>query len=308
MKTTCGLILSLLFLSRMFSQIAPETDERMSIKVEVNVVNVLCTVHDKQSALAKDLKKEDFEIEDNGEPQQIRYFARDKDLPLTIALLVDVSGSVNRFVQSEKATAVRFFREVLRPGDQALLTGFSSTVVLWQDFTSSVSVLQTGLEGMHAVPFRGLPKDGGPMPTTLLYDAVFSTEVNKLKKVAGRKAMVIISDGWDIGSRTNLDLAIRAEQTTNTIVYCVCYPNPHASGCSYLKSLSEPTGGRMFDLQLKIPLSEIFGTIEDEVRNQYSLGFVPTNAAHDGKFHRLKVRVRPGGMKVQTRKGYYADT
>ncbi len=308
MKTRCGLVLSLLVLSRMPGQIAPAKDEHLSIKVEVNVVNVLCTVHDKQGALAKDLKSEDFEILDNGEPQQIRYFARDTDLPLTVALLVDVSGSVSRFVQSEKATAVRFFREVLRPGDQALLTGFSSTVKLWQDFTSSVPALQAALEEMHAIPFRGLPKDGGPMPTTLLYDAVSSTEADKLKSVAGRKTMVIISDGWDIGSRANIDTAIRAEQATNTVVYSICYPNPHASGCFYLKNLSEPTGGRMFDLQSKTPLSEIFQTIEDELRNQYSLGFVPTNSTHDGKLHKLKVSVRTKGMKVQTRKGYYADT
>jgi VWFA-related protein len=181
-------------------------------------------------------------------------------------------------------------------------------VALWQDLTSSVSALQTALEEMHAIPFRGLPKDGGPMPTTLLYDAVSSTEVNKLKSISGRKTMVIISDGWDIGSRANLDMAIRAEQATNTIVYCICYPNPHASGCFYLKSLSEPTGGRMFDLRMKTPLSEIFQTIEDELRNQYSLGFVPTNSTHDGKFHKLKVNVRRRGIKVQTRKGYYADT
>jgi VWFA-related protein len=296
MTTTRALIISLLFLSSMSGQ---------TIKVEVNVVNVLCTVRDKQGALAKDLRKEDFEILDNGQHQQIRYFARDTDLPLTVALLVDVSGSVSRFVQSEKATAVRFFREVLRPGDQAMLTGFSSTVKLWQDFTPSVSELQGALEEMHAIPFRGLPKDGGPMPTTLLYDAVTSTEVNKLKSVAGRKAMVIISDGWDIGSRATLDVAIRAEQATNTIVYGICYPNPHASGCFYLKNLSEPTGGRMFDLQSKTPLSELFRSIEDELRSQYSLGFAP--ATHDGKFHRLKVNVRRQGMKARIRKGYYAE-
>src|SRR5579872_5394008 len=234
-----ALILSLLFLSRMSGQ---------TIKVEVNVVNVLCTVHDRQGKLATNLKKEDFEILDNGEPQPIRYFARDTDLPLTIALLVDVSGSVNRFVQSEKATAVRFFKEVLRPGDKAMLTGFSSTVALWRDFTAEVTELQAGLEEMHAIPFRGLPKDGGPMPTTLLYDAVTSTEVNKLKSVAGRKTLVIISDGLDLGSRASLDMAVRAEQTTNTIVYSICYPNPHESGCFYLKSLSDPTGGSVFDL------------------------------------------------------------
>jgi VWFA-related protein len=275
------------------------------IKVAVEVVNVFCNVRDKQGELVKDLAKEDFEIRDNGEPREIRYFARETDIPLTLALLVDVSGSVRRFVQSEKAAAVEFFRQVLRPTDQAMLAGFSSTIVLWQDFTSSVAPLETALGGMHAVPFRGLPKDGGPMPSTLLYDVVTSAAYTKLKDVNGRKAMVIISDGLDLGSRNGLDVAIIAAQSTNTIVYSICYPNPHVSGCGFLNSLSEPTGGRMFDLRSNTPLSKVFATIQDELRSQYSLGFVPTSPAGEHKLHKLQVKARPAGMKVQARKGYY---
>ena len=125
------------------------------------------------------------------------------------------------------------------------------------------------------------------MPTTLLYDAVSSTALNKLKNVSGRKAMVIISDGIDIGSRTDQETAVRQAQTADVIVYSICYPNPHESGCGYLKSLSDPTGGRMFDLASKTPLSEIFGIIEAELRSQYSLGFVPSNAVRNGSFHKL---------------------
>jgi VWFA-related protein len=202
---------------------------------------------------------------------------------------------------------VQFFHGVLRPQDQALVTGFSSTVVLWQDFTPSVGLLGFALEGMHAVPFKGLPKDGGPMPTTLLYDAVSSAALNKLKSVSGRKAMVIISDGIDIGSRTNLETAVRQAQTADAIVYSICYPNPHESGCGYLKSLSDPTGGRMFDLASKTPLGEIFRIIEAELRSEYSLGFVPLSAARDGSFHKLQIRVLRNGMRVLARKGYYAD-
>jgi VWFA-related protein len=276
------------------------------IKVDVKVVNVLCTVTDNRGALVKDLRQQDFEVRDNGKAQVIRYFARDTDLPLTIALLVDVSGSVRKMLDAEKMTAVEFFREVLRPKDQAMLTGFSSTVVTWRDFTPSVPLLRDALEGMHAVPFKGLPKDGGPMPTTLLYDAVSSTALNKLRDVAGRKAMVVISDGIDIGSRTNLEIAVRNAQTANAIVYTICYPNEHESGCGYLKGLSDPTGGRMFDLAAKKPLSEIFHTIEEELRSQYSLGIVPDDAAPEGTFRKLQVRVRRGGMHVRARKGYYA--
>jgi VWFA-related protein len=276
------------------------------IKVDVKVVNVLCTVYDSRGALVKDLGKDDFEVRENGKTQPIRYFARDTDLPLTISMLVDVSGSVRKFLQAEKDTAVEFFRQVLRPQDQAMLTGFSSTVVLWRDSTPSVPQLRDALEGMHAVPFKGLPKDGGPMPTTLLYDAVSSTAMNKLKNVAGRKAMVIISDGIDIGSRTGLEVAVRQAQTANAIVYSICYPNEHQSGCGFLKALSDPTGGRMFELTGRIPLSGIFHTIEEELRSQYSLGFVPDDTARDGSFRKLQVRVRGRGLRAVARKGYYA--
>jgi VWFA-related protein len=277
------------------------------IRVDVKVVNVLCTVYDSSKALVRDLGKDDFEIREDGKLREIRYFARETDLPLTIAMLVDVSGSVRSFLEEEKATAVEFFRRVLRPRDQATLTGFSSTVVLWQDFTASVPVLSDVLGNMHAVPFKGLPKDGGPMPTTLLYDAVSSAAATKLTDVSGRKAMVIISDGIDIGSRTNPETAVRRAQAANVIVYSICYPNPHESGCGYLRSLSDPTGGRMFDLASKTPLREVFATIEDELRSQYSLGFVPSNAGPGGAFHKLQVRVRREGLHVLARKGYYSQ-
>src|SRR5579863_7583209 len=154
-----------------------------SIKVDVDVVNVLCTVHDRKGVLVKDLDKQNFTIREDGKPQQVRYCARESDLPLTLGLLVDVSGSVRRLVQAEKATAERFLKQVLRPRDRALLLGFSSTVVLWQDFTNSPAVLLEALENLHAVPFRGIPTDGSPSPGTLLYDAVYSTALDRFENV-----------------------------------------------------------------------------------------------------------------------------
>jgi VWFA-related protein len=276
-----------------------------SIKVEVDVVNVLCTVRDRKGALITDLNQENFEVREDGNPQELRYFARETDLPLTLGLLVDVSGSVRRLIQAEKDTAGRFLKQVLRPQDQVLLTGFSSTTVLWQDFTESPSVLLSTLEKLHAVPFRGVPKDGGPAPATLLYDAVYSTANTKFQSVPGRKAMLVISDGIDIGSRQTIQAAIRAVQSANTIVYGICYRNARENGCSYLRSLAEPTGGRMFAVTPDTPLSAIFETIQEELRSQYSLGYVSTNTARDGSYRRLQVDVRPKGFKVEARKGYY---
>ena len=276
------------------------------IKVDVDVVNVLCNVYDRHGALVNNLDRNDFLVREDGKPQPIRYFARETDLPLTIALLVDVSGSVRRFVQAEKETAERFFQSILRPQDQALLTGFSSTVVPWQDFTASPARLLAALETMRAIPFRGYPTDGRPVPGTLLYDAVESTARGKLQTVGGRKAMVIISDGVDIGSRASLAAAVRAVQTANTIVFGICYLNPRFSGCAYLKELADPTGGRMFQLDGKTPLEKIFQAIQEQLRSQYSLGFSPRNTAHDGRYRKLEIRVKPRGLRVEARKGYYA--
>jgi VWFA-related protein len=276
------------------------------IRVDVDVVNVLCTVSDKRGALITNLRKEDFEVRENGRKQEIRYFARDTDLPLTVAMLMDVSGSVRQALDAEREAAGRFFDVVLRPTDHALLLGFSSTMVLWQDFTSSTQRLHNALEQLHAIPFRGLPAVGQPTPGTLLYDAVYQTAVSKLTRVPGRKAMLIISDGLDNGSRMHQEEALESVQQTNTIVYGICYDQKFF-GCEFLKSLAEPTGGRMFDAGKKRKsLGEIYQTIEDELRSQYAIGYVPINREHDGKFRKLAVKVQSPGLRVSVRRGYYA--
>jgi VWFA-related protein len=299
-------ILSLAFLAASGPLFSQADNDSAPIRVDVNVVNVLCTVSDKRGALLTDLRKEDFEIRENGRKQEIRYFARDTDLPLTIAMLMDVSGSVRQAIEAEREAAGKFFDAILRPADHALLLGFSSTLVLWQDFTSSTTSLRDALKKLHAIPFRGLPAEGQPMPGTLLYDAVYKTALGKLKGVPGRKMMLIVSDGLDNGSQMHLEEALRAVQETNTIVYGVCYDQKFF-GCAFLKNLAEPTGGRMFDVgKTNKTLDEIYKIIEDELRSQYAIGYVPVNQAHDGKFRKLEVKVTPKGSRVLVRRGYYA--
>lgn len=270
------------------------------------MVNVLCTVADKRGELVTNLQKDDFEIRENGRKQQIRYFSRETDLPLTIALLMDVSGSVREAIAAERVAAGRFFDAVLRPTDHALLLGFSSTLVLWQDFTASTERLRGALAQLHAIPFHGLPALGLPMPGTLLYDAVYQTAMLKLRGVPGRKMMLIVSDGLDNGSRMDMDDALQAVQSSNTIVYAICY-DPKFFGCDFLKSLAEPTGGRMFDASKKRQsLGEIYQLIEDELRSQYAIGYVSTDQKHDGKFRKISIRLRTPGFRVSVRRGYYA--
>lgn len=272
--------------------------------MDVDVVNVLSTVHDKRGALVNDLDKEDFEVFENGRRQNIRYFARETDLPLTIALLVDVSGSVHAVIDEEKEAAAQFFQTVLRPSDQALLVGFSSTVILWQDFSSSTDILNGALGRLRPIPFKGLPLEG-PMPSTLLYDSIYMAANQKLRDIPGRKVMIVISDGLDNGSRTHLDTVAGALESANTITYGICYQDGF-SGCEFLKELADPTGGRMFQAGRKVPLSNIFASIEEEMRSQYAIGYVPLNRAHDGTFRRIRIRVRRQGLRVRARKGYFA--
>lgn len=304
------LIFILMLVSTMAGQVsaqavAPE-EGNTAIKVDVELVNVLCNVYDKRGALMNELSQADFEVREDGKLQQLRYFARETNLPLTVALLLDVSGSVRRFVDIEKDTAAQFLKDVLRSGDQALLIGFGSTMILWQDFTSSVPALASALTRLRAVPFRGLPAEGQPMPGTLLYDAVYGTAHQKLKGVPGRKVVVAISDGLDNGSQKKLEEAVAAAESTNTIVYGICY-QAGFSGCAFLNNLAEPTGGRGFKVDRRTPLSKIFQIIEEEMRSQYALGYVSTNRAHDGSFRKLQVRVHQPGLRVRTRKGYFAQ-
>jgi hypothetical protein len=130
-------------------------------------------------------------------------------------------------------------------------------MILWQDFTSSAPALQDALGRMRAIPFRGLPPLGQPMPGTLLYDAIYGTAHQKLKGVPGRKVLVVISDGLDNGSQKKLEEAVAAAQTTNTIIYGICYQAGFA-GCSFLNNLAEPAGGRAFKVDVKTSLSESF--------------------------------------------------
>jgi len=281
-------------------------DGQPAIKVDVDVVNVLCTVHDKHGALITNLDKSDFRVMEDGHPQDIRYFARDYNTPLTVALLIDVSGSVRPFVDEEKGAVNKFLKQVLRPGDQALLVGFSSTIMLWHDLTSSTQQLGDALRSLRSIPFKGLPDIGQPMPSTLLYQAVQKTALQKLKEVAGRKVMVIISDGLDNGSPVHLNDALAAVQSTDTIVYGICFESGF-SGCSFLNEMSQPTGGRTFRVK-KTPVEKIFQIIEEETRSQYALGYVSSNRERDGGFRKLQVKVLSKGLSAVSRKGYYAGS
>ena len=282
------------------------------IRVDVDVVNVLCTVRDWKGAFVTDLNKTDFRIREDGKPQEIRYFAREVDTPFTVALLLDVSGSVARILDIERAAASRFFTEVLRPTDQALLLSFAQNVTVWQEITSNLSKLQTALRVIG--PFdANLTPEFRPHGGTLLYEAVHLVGGRKLANLPGRKAMVIVTDGVDNGSTVTADLAIKAAQQADAVIYAIHYednasssPEYAAEGESALDRLSAPTGGRTFHVGWTLPLKAIFNTIREEMRSQYAIGYTSTNRVKDGNYRRLEVKTTRFGLKAQARQGYYA--
>jgi VWFA-related protein len=276
------------------------------IRVDVDLVNILCSVRDGKGTWAQGLSRDDFEVREDGKPRPVTHFAADTDSPLTVALMIDVSGSVASILDIEKAAAKRFLDEVLRPGDQAMIGGFSSTIPIWQDLTGSHERLQAALERVddrQDYVTEGVRPRGG----TLLYDAVDLVASRKLARLSGRKTLILITDGLDNGSQRGVEEAMQAAQRADAVVFAIHYvPESHGGtdGKRPLEKLADPTGGRVFSVSSKMPLERVFAEIADEMRHQYSLGFTPES--HDGQFHKLEVKVKRAGMKPATRNGYYA--
>lgn len=292
-----------------------------TFRVDVELVNVFCTVRDKYGRFVTDLNKEDFIVKEDGRVREIRHFARVSDLPLTLALMVDVSPSQERLLESEKVAAATFFRQVLRPKDVACLISFGPDVILHQDFTSSPSFL---VDALNDLEIRGSPSGilPPPVPTaskpkgTVLFDAVWVTAREKLLNEAGRKAMILITDGVDFGSKVELEEALIEAHRADAVIYAIYYFDPEAyrtphgwlyrPSDSALKKLASETGGQVFRVSKKWPLSRIFEEIQNELRSQYALAFVPAHQQKDGSYHKIEVETKRKDLKVMSRRGYYA--
>jgi VWFA-related protein len=295
-------------------------DQLPSIKVDVDLVNILTSVRDKRGALIPTLQKEDFTILEDGKPQPIKYFTKETDLPLTIGLLVDVSGSQRNLIDIERSAASQFFREVLRKKDLAFLISFGEETELLQDYTGSSRLLTDGLgqlrpssgvSGIHPGP---VPTAGGPRGT-VLYDAVYLAASEKLKGEVGRKVIVLITDGVDQGSRLSRNQAIEAAQKSDAVIYSIDYSDPSAygpfgfgggGGEGELRKMSDETGGRVYKVDRKHTLDQVFKELQDEMRSQYSIAYTPTNDVKDGSYRHLEIRLSNKDLKAQFRKGYYA--
>ena len=295
------------------------TEEAAPIKVEVNVVNVFFTVRNKQNALVGNLTKDDFTVFEDGKKQDMRYFARETDLPFTMGLLIDVSPSQGNLIEIEKEAASQFFGAVLRPKDLAFLISFGGDTELLQDYTSSAKLLRASMNGLKVnADVGGL--EPGPVPTiynpkgTVLYDAVYLASHDELHGQVGRKALILITDGEDEGSHYKIRDAVEQAQKADAIIYSIEYVDrrfyySHGAfygGDSALSQMSSETGGRVFRVDNKHPLTDVFREIQDEMRSQYALAYTPTNRARDGSYRKIEIRPSSKEYKVQARKGYYA--
>ena len=308
---------------------APSPDETAvaTLKMNVNLVDLFFTVKDKNGLLVPHLTRNDCTVTEDKEPQTLKNFVAETNQPLTLGILLDTSGSQQNVLPLEQDAGAQFLQRVLRSKDEAFLVSFDVNVDLLQDFTNSprqlahamskAEINTAGGNGGAGIPGAG----GGTVPTvgdpkgTLLYDAINLAANEKLNQESGRKAMIILTDGEDQGSRTKIGEAIAAAQKSNVIVYVILIAdrgfyggfNMGYYGYSAAKRISDETGGRLIDVGNNgKKLEAAFQQIEDELRTQYIASYTPTNTKLDGTFRKIAVQCQGDGMKVQVRHGYYA--
>jgi Ca-activated chloride channel homolog len=275
-----------------------------SFRVDVNLVRIVATVRNKVGELVSSLEKSDFQILDNGAPQEVALFERRSDQPLSVALLVDISGSTAKDLKFETESAARFLRALLNEGnldDTVALYGFNWQVTQYHAFTHSLLSLSDAMKRL-----RG---EAG----TSLYDAIWLA-AGDLENREGRKVMIIVTDGGDTTSSKSLKQALAAVQLADAVIYpIVIMPimsdaGRNVGGENALKFMADGTGGRTFLPQLNGELDHSFTEIINELRTQYLLGFYPRNVPlNKDRFHKLEVRITRPELQVSARNGYYGE-
>jgi VWFA-related protein len=291
-----------------------QTQNPPTIKTEVSLVNLFATVRDKNKRVVTDLKQDNFKIFEDGHEEKIAFFSKEVTLPITLGLLLDTSGSEQNMLGAIQGAGSRFLRRVLRKGDEAMIISFDTDVDLLSDFTDDRSILDRAINKARInTPGGGYiggnpgPIGSGNMVGTALYDAIYLACGEKLNGEAGRKAIVIVTDAQDEGSRVKLDEAIESAQRTDTVIHVLLVADPRYGGnAGVARKLTEDTGGRLIIVNSEKRMEEAFDQISEELRSQYTLGYYPTNNSRDGKFRKIKLDVDNHDLKVLARKGYYA--
>ena len=355
MKPACAVLVAMLAAGNapIYSQQGPPP-----ISVEVKMVSLLATVRDKHGHLINNLTKDDFTVEQDGHAQKITYFAQESNVPLTLGLLVDTSMSQRRVLDQERSASHDFLDKVLREDkDKALVIHFDYEVELLQDLTSSRQKLDASLDHLGEPEFAqtgggssggngGGGGGGGSRGRggggTLLYDSIYLASNEIMKKQQGRKAIIVLTDGVDRGSKESLQAAIETAQRADTVVYSILFADKegYGNGGGYggghhgggmggggmggggghrypqesrpdgkkvLEQMSKETGGRFFEVSKKEPIDQIYAEINEELRSQYGLGYVPDKADTAPGYHKIHLSVNQKDLTVLTREGYYAD-
>jgi len=286
-----------------------------TIKAEVSVVNLFATVRDKDRRIVTDLKQDDFKVFEDGHEEKISFFSKEMQLPITMGLLLDTSGSEQRMLGAIQDAGSRFLHRVLRKGDEAMVMSFDTDVDLLADFTDDRSILDRAINKARINAPGGGYIAGNPGPVggqdtvgTALYDAIYLACSDQLNGEAGRKAIVVVTDAQDEGSRVKLEEAIEAAQRTDTVIHVLLVADRMYGGGrpDVAHKLAEETGGRMIVVSSEKRLEEAFDQISEELRSQYTLGYYPSNTAKDGKFRKIRVETTNHDYKILARKGYYA--
>lgn len=278
-------------------------DPVTTIRASVQEVNVIFTATDKKGHFRKDLKQSDLAVLDDGKPPaSVSSFSSQTDLPLRVGLVLDVSGSITDRFTFEQESAIRFFRQILRPKtDEAFVLAFDSIQRLTQDFTDSPDMLAKGVSE--------LTPGGG----SAVYDAVYTAATQKLMKVHAdrpvRRVVILISDGEDNQSRITRSQVIEAAKRAEVTIYAISTntANTRSRGDKVLERLAEETGGRVFFPNKMDDVIHAFNLIQDELRSQYALSYKPADFTSDGHYRTINIQARDNkNVVIRARKGYFA--
>lgn len=307
------------------------SDEDEVVKVDTDAVNVLFTAQDKNRRLLTSLKPEDVRILENGEPQQIEAFNRQVDLPLSLAILIDVSASQERTLPEEKEAAISFLENVIRPTkDEVSVISFTGESTLEQGMTNNLTRLRRAVDKVQFVPPSGYigggvvtgtpPISGGnsaAFGSTAIWDAIWVTSEEVLGPAPDktRRAIILITDGVNTYGQKKLDDAVQASQKAEAVIYSIGIGDRYYDGVDtgVLKKVSERTGGRAYFPRDENELREAFKQIQEEMRSQYLIAYEPTNSKKDGSYRTIEIQlVNPElnkeKVKITHRQGYFAKT
>jgi VWFA-related protein len=285
------------------------------IRVGVGLVNLYATVRDKHNALIANLEQQDFHVYEDGVEQKVAFFSREKTLPITLGLLIDTSGSETFMLDTEKSAAVQFLHQILKPKDEAMIMSFDLDANLLADWTTDMGELSRAIRRAEInAPFVSGPVTPGPIPTsdnvgTVFRDAVYLACNEKLSSEAGRKALVILTDADDHGSKVSMAEAVESAQRADTVVHILLVSQSRwTADPGAANKLASETGGRVIDVNNPKKMEQAFEEISDELRSEYVIGYYSSNSKRDGTYRKIKVEVTDKSDKVLTRKGYYAAT